>query len=123
MALFALERFQFVERARPVGAEESGERAVGEDAAVGLAGGAVVGFVVGVADALDGRAATWTGKIEVAVHGHFGTEGGDFFREAFLCLGVEAVDPELKSLARGGVETLPLVWRELLCLREWRELR
>src|ERR1700744_4770056 len=100
MALFALERFQFVERARPVGAEESGERAVGEDAAVGLAGGAVVGFVVGVADALDGRAAAWAGKIEAAVHGHLGTEGGDLLGEVFLGFGVEAVDPGFKRLAR-----------------------
>src|ERR1700744_4487195 len=72
------------EGARPVGAEQAGERAVGEDAAVGLADGAVVGFVVGIADALDGCAAARAGKIEAALHGHLGTEGGDLLGEVFF---------------------------------------
>src|ERR1700742_2844357 len=97
------------EGARPVGAEQARERAVGEDAAVGLACGAVVGFVVGVADALDGRAAARAGEVEAAVHGHLRTEGGDLLGEVFFCLRVEAVDPELKRLACGDVEALPFV--------------
>ena len=81
---FFLEGFELVEGAGPVGAEEAGEAAVGEDFAAGLAGGAVVGFVVGVADALDGCGAAGAGEIEAAVHGHVGAEGGDFFGEGLL---------------------------------------
>jgi hypothetical protein len=56
--------------------------------------GAVVGFVVCVANALDLLAAAGTGQIEATVDGHFGTEGGDLLREAFVGLGAEAIDPE-----------------------------
>ena len=73
--------------------------------------GAVVGFVVGVADALDGLAAGGAGLAEAAVDGHVFAEGGDFFGEGFGGFGVEAVDPELERVAGGGEEALPLVWR------------
>ena len=51
--LTALERFEFFQGARPVGSKQAREAAVGEYLASGLARGTVVGFVVGVADALD----------------------------------------------------------------------
>ena len=58
---FRDEQVEFVKGARPVFAEEAGEGAIGEKLAVGLAGGAVVGFVAGVADALDFGAAAGAG--------------------------------------------------------------
>jgi hypothetical protein len=87
----ALEGFEFVEGARPVGAEQAREAAVGEDLAAGLAAGAVVGFVVGVADALDFLAAARAGLVELAVDGEVGAEGGDFFGKRFVGFGAQAV--------------------------------
>ena len=107
------EGFQFVEGAGPVFAQEAGETAVGEDLAVGLALSAVVGLVVGVADALDGLAAGGAGLSEAAVNGHVFAEGCDFFREGLGGFGVEPVDPELEGFAGGGEEALPLGWVEL----------
>ena len=46
--------FQFVQVARPVVLEQCAEGAISEDAALGLAAGAVVGLVVGIADPLHG---------------------------------------------------------------------
>src|SRR6516165_2533076 len=40
----ALEGFQLIQRSGPVGAEEAGEAAIGQDLAAGLAAGAVVGL-------------------------------------------------------------------------------
>ena len=48
---------QFIERARPVGAQQSGKPAIGEHPATGLAPRAVVRFVVRIADTENLRAA------------------------------------------------------------------
>jgi hypothetical protein len=48
---------QFIERARPVGAQEPGKAAIGEHPTAGLADRAVVRFVVRIADAENFRAA------------------------------------------------------------------
>ncbi len=116
-----LEGFELVEGAGPVGAEETREAAVGEDFSVGLALGAVVGFVVGVADALDGLAAGGAGLFEATVDGHVFAEGGDFFGEVAGGFGVEAIDPELKSVAGGGEEALPLLVGEFVGERDGGE--
>ncbi len=81
LKLATFEGFEFVEGARPVGAEETGEAAVGEELAAGLAGGAVIGLVVGVSDALDLFAAARARLPVAAVDGHVLAEGGDFFGE------------------------------------------
>ncbi len=46
-----------------------------------MAAGAVVGLVLGIADALDGRAAVGTGLAVAAVRRHARAESGHFFRE------------------------------------------
>ena len=51
---------QFLERAGPIGAQQAGKTAIGEHAAAGLAGRAIVGFVVRVTDAENLRAAPGT---------------------------------------------------------------
>ena len=98
------EEFEFGEGAGPVGAEEAREAAVGEESAVGLAGGAVIGFVVGVTDALDGSAATRAGEFVAAVDGHAWTERGDFLGERAGGFGAEASGPFGKAAADGFVE-------------------
>ncbi len=118
----SLDRFKLVECAGPVGSEETREAAVGEDSAAGLAGGAVVGLVVGVADALDRRGAAWAWEIEAAVNGHIRTEGGDLLGETLLGFLVEAIDPGPERVSRGFVELLHLRVGELARLREWGEL-
>ena len=89
----ALERLELIESAGPVGAKQAGEAAVGEELAAGLARGAVVGFVVGVADALDGRATTRAGLAEAGVYRHLRAKGCDVLREFFPGFGGEPVDP------------------------------
>src|ERR1700689_4255095 len=85
--LFALQRFQLFEGARPVVAEEARKAAVGEEFSAGLALGAVVGFFVGVADTLDFFAAARAGLAEFSVGGHLGAERGPLFRKIFFCFG------------------------------------
>src|SRR5262249_1022739 len=71
-----------LERARPIRLQQSRQRAVREQTAVGLAAGAVIGLVVGVDDALHRRAADRTRLAEAAMHGHLRTERGDLLRKA-----------------------------------------
>ena len=78
---FAEQRLQFLQGARPILLQEAGKGAVGQQAAAGLAGGAVVGLVAGVADALDFCAAARTRLIIAAMHCHLGPECGDVLRE------------------------------------------
>ena len=108
------EEFEFGEGARPVGAEEAGEAAVGEEFPVGLAGGAVVGFVVGVTDALDGIATARAGKFVAAVDGHAFAEGGNFFRKFAGGFGAQASGPVGETLADGFEETRDFGGRKFL---------
>ena len=77
----------------PVGTEEAGERTVGQDAATGLAPGAIVGLVVGVPDPLDRRAADRARLAEPAVHRHPLAERRHLAREVVAGLGAEPVGP------------------------------
>jgi len=120
-ALAAFEGFKLLEGAGPIGAEQAREAAVGEDFAAGLAGGAIVGFIVGITDALNGVATTRTGLAEAAVNSHLGTKCRDALRESFSGLGGEPCDPKFQCEARGVEEALPLVGRELVRERDGRE--
>lgn len=115
------EQVEFVEGAGPVFAEEAGEGAVGEEFAGGLAGGAVVGFVAGVADALDFCAAAGAGKFVATVDGHAFAEGGDFFGEFTSGFGAEVIGPGREAGADGLVEALNFGRAEFLGEREGRE--
>src|SRR5438105_3926384 len=72
--------FEFFHVAGPVIFEEARERAVGEDSSAILAGGAVVGFILGINDSLDGSIADGAGLVVAAVRGEVGAEGGDVSR-------------------------------------------
>ena len=120
--LAAFEGFEFVEGAGPIGFEQAGQAAVGEDFAAGLADWAVVGFVVCVADALDWRAASGARLTEAAMDGHFRAECSYFFWESVLGFGVEAIDPELERLPGRFEEPLPFRLAQFACQRDRREL-
>lgn len=75
------EVIQFIERAWPVCAKQTGECAIGEEASFGLARGAIVCFVCGVTDALDFGSTSRTGLLVFPVNSHLGSEGGHFFGE------------------------------------------
>src|SRR5580765_2466766 len=119
---FGGEEFEFVEGAGPVFAEEAGEGAIGEEFAVGLARGAVVGFVGGVADALDFGVAARAGKFVAAVDSHAFAEGGNFFGKLAGGFGAEAVRPAGEAEADGFIEALDFRDREFLRERERRKL-
>lgn len=93
--LASLQGFEFFEGSGPVGTQEAGQAAVGQDFASGLALRAVVGFFVGVADAQDFVAASWARFAIAAVDCHTFAEGRYFFGEGGGCFGVEFVDPKL----------------------------
>jgi hypothetical protein len=84
--------------------------------------GAVVGLVVGVADALDGLAADGAWLSEATVNGHVFAEGGDLFWEGRQGFGVEATYPEIKRVAGGGEEALPLFGGEFVGEEDGGEL-
>ena len=88
-----LEVLEFVDAARPVRLEQAGQRAVGEQLAAGLAGGAVVALVGGVPDALHRRAARRARLAVLAVHGHLGVERGHLLRELLAALGAQQLHP------------------------------
>src|SRR5262249_15172741 len=73
---------QLIDRARPACLEQPRQSAVGEDHSAGLASCAVVRFVLGVDDALYGRATDRTGLAILAVHRHLGPERGNLGRKA-----------------------------------------
>jgi len=87
-----------------------------------LAGGTVVGFVAGVADALDFSTAARAGLFEAAVDGHAFAKGGDFFGEFAGGFGAEAVGPAGEAGADGFVEALDFGDGEFLSERERRKL-
>src|SRR5688572_14169976 len=70
-------RLELLQRPRPVLVQQAGEGAVGEQPPARLAGGAVVGLVLGVHDALHGRSTRGAGLSVATVHGHALAEGGD----------------------------------------------
>src|SRR5215469_4145554 len=102
--------------------QQAGEAAVGEDFASGLAAGAVVGFVVGVANAENLIAATRAGLTVAAMHSHSFAKGSDLFREGGGGFSAETIEPELQGLAGRGEETLPLVGGQMAGKRGGGEL-
>src|SRR5713226_1140431 len=91
--VFCGEEFEFFEGAGPIFAEKAGEGAVGEELSSGLAGGAIVGLVGGVANALDSGVAARTRLLVAAVDGHAFAKGGHVFGEFIACFRAEAVKP------------------------------
>src|SRR5438093_6210856 len=114
-------RLHLLEAPRPVALEEPGERAVGEQHAARLAARAVVGLVLGVDDALHGRAAVGTGLAVAPMDGHAVAEGGHLLGEAVARLRAQAFGPFLQRGSRGGEEASALVVVELARQLDRRE--
>src|ERR1700735_287416 len=116
------ERFEFVERTRPVLVHQSRKRAVGEQPASGLALCTIVRFVTCVADALDLGAASRARLSIEAVHGHLGTKRSHFFRKFIARFGAQAVRPFEQGRASAFVKPPEFIVGELLRHRNRREL-
>ena len=91
--LTALQGFQFIERARPIGTKQTRKTSIREDFAAGLTAGTVIGFVIGVADPLHLLSAARTRKTEAPMHRHLPPERRNFFREGFSCFSHQSVYP------------------------------
>ena len=101
--------------------EESGEPAVGEDFAGGLAGGAVVTLVCRITDALDRGVTYGAGLVVFAVDGHLRMEGGDFVRESVADFPLEALGPLGEDVAGRFEQTLDFVLGQFRGVFERRE--
>ncbi len=97
---------QLVQVSRPVILEQARERPIGEDTALGLATGAVVGLVVGVADPLQRYGADRAVLAITAMYGHLRTECGNFPQEVVTCLKAKPIGP-FPEHELGSVEQPP----------------
>src|SRR5262245_53841827 len=100
---------ELLEAFRPILLEQPRQRAVGEQAALGLAGRAVVRLVVGVDDALYRRAAHRARHAELAVDGHLGPERRHLVGEAVADLVAHALGPQVQRVDARAVEARDLV--------------
>ena len=115
----SLEGFQFVQSSGPVGPEETGQASIGQNLAAGLASGAVVCFLVGIADAQYLVAASWAWLTVAAMSRHIFAEGSHFLWKSLLSLSHKAVDPEFKSLPCCDEQPLPFLEGELISQEQW----
>src|SRR5512143_1989882 len=110
-----LQLLQLFEGARPVVLEEARQRPIGKQAAGGLANRAVVGLVLGVADALHRRSAVGAWLAVAPVYREAVTEGshlagtGKVVTELFT----QDADPAAQRLLRRRVESRDLFVGEL----------
>ncbi len=88
---------QFIERARPVGAQEPGKAAIGEHPASGLAPRAVVRFVVRITDTENFRAAPGARFSVPSVNGHAFAKRSDLLREPLARLGATAARATVRA--------------------------
>src|SRR5438105_1584079 len=103
-----LARFELLDRSWPVLFEQPSQGSIGEQSAAGLACRTVVRLVLGVHDALNGRA-THRARLPIAsVNGHVFAERSDLLREATSGIVAQALDPFLEHLTRGGEQLLHL---------------
>src|SRR3954466_1968195 len=107
--LTALERFQLIQRARPIRAQKPRQSAIGQQLATCLATRAVIRLVVRIPDALNFLAATRAGLTVSSMSGHPFAKRRYVLRELLARLGVELVDPNLQRVAGRGVQPIPLV--------------
>src|SRR5580704_9363359 len=109
-----LERFEFVERTRPVFVQQPRERAVGEQAAASLAGRTIIRFVARIADALDFRAASRARLPVAAVNRHFGTKRGDLLGKFAVGFSTQPISRFDQYRPRSVVESSDFIVSQLL---------
>ena len=96
--------FEFVERPGPVAAHQARERSVREQAPARLACRAVVALVIGVGDALHGRAASRARPPEPAVDRHAVPERRHLVGERVASLRPKPLDPATERVHRRAVQ-------------------
>src|SRR5689334_13916961 len=84
---------QLLQAPGPILAQQPGHAAVREEPPVGLAGGAIVGLVVGIADPLNRSAAHGTRLAEASMHGHALPKCGHGLRKAGSRLHPKSLSP------------------------------
>src|ERR1700738_1585203 len=118
-----LERFEFVQRARPVLMQQAGKGAVGEQASAGLASRTIIGLVARIADALD-FGATARARLAIApVDRHAGPKRGYLLGKCAGCVGPQTLGPFDQRRARRIVKALGFLRSQVLRHRDRRELR
>src|SRR5579872_19349 len=106
-----LERFQFIQRAWPVGFQQTRETSIRQHFTSGLAACAIIGFIIGIANTENFFSAPRTSFPIAAVHGHAFAKSGNFFGETRLCFALKPVDPQFESLARSCEQPPPFFRR------------
>src|SRR3954462_1108857 len=91
---------QLVDRSRPILFQQSRQRAIGEQLAIGLTTRAVVGLVVGVADPLHRSSTDGTRLPELSVNGHLFAKRSHFRREVISGLLAQSLGPLDEYLLR-----------------------
>src|SRR6185503_3033748 len=92
-----------LDRPGPILLQQPRKRPVRQEPSSGLAAGAVVGLVVGVADSLNRRSADRAGFSEAAMHRHSFPKCGDLLRKLVSGLLPQTLDPFLQG-GQGSVE-------------------
>src|SRR6185503_845679 len=105
--------FQFFQSFGPILFQKQREGAVGEKFSSSLAARAVIGFVVGVADALDGRAAIRTWFSVAAMDCHSLAERGDMLGKCVAGFDAQFFNPLAERFLCGAVQALDLLARKL----------
>jgi hypothetical protein len=117
-----LESFQFVQGARPVGTQQSRQTTIGKHLAPRLAARAIVGLLVGVANAQDLVSTARTGFAITAMDRHVFAEGRHLFREFGLRFGAKPIRPRLQCSLCRLKQPLPLFGIQFVRQGDGREL-
>src|SRR5258708_194672 len=115
--------FQLFQGARPIVLEQLGQGAIREQLPARLASRAVVGFVFGVHNPLNRRAANRARLSEFAVHRHFLSKCGDLLWKFVAGFLAQSLRPFEQRLASGVVEPNLLLLAELKGKLDRREFR
>src|SRR5258708_8826654 len=115
--------FQLFQRARPIVLEQLGQGTIREQLSTGLASRAVVGFVLGVHNPLNRRAANRAGLSEFAVHRHFLSKCGDMLGKFVAGLLAQSLCPLEQRLPTSLLEANLLLLAELKGELDRREFR
>src|SRR5579864_4091330 len=120
--LTALEGLKFFERPRPVRPQKPGQTAIGKDFSAGLASGAVIRFVVRIANPKNFLSAPRTRLSVAAVNRHAFAKRGHLFGKGGFRLRAQPVDPEPQGLARRREQSFRFLRLQLMRERDGRKL-
>src|SRR5262249_35677326 len=91
--------FEFLDRFGPIFLQKTREGPIRQEPSFGLAGGAIVGFVRFIPDALDPGTTSRTSLVVPAMNGHAFAKGGHFFRELVPILSAKTAHPLIERCA------------------------